>query len=75
MRAVTYRGTKDLRVENVPDLALQQPVDIFARVIATICGADLHPYRGRIPGMEDGAMQLTRYFARHQQAGEARISG
>ena len=75
MRAVTYRGTKDLRVENVPDLALQQPGDIFVRVIATICGSDLHPYRGRIPGMEDGDMQLTRYFVRHQQAREARTSG
>jgi threonine dehydrogenase-like Zn-dependent dehydrogenase len=55
MRAVTYYGTYDVRVDNVPDPILQEDDDILLRVTATaICGADLHLYRGRMPGMERG---------------------
>jgi threonine dehydrogenase-like Zn-dependent dehydrogenase len=55
MRALTYHGAKDVRVENVPDPAIRQPDDIILRVTATaICGSDLHLYRGKIPGLDDG---------------------
>lgn len=55
MRALTYQGPHDVRVENVADPALIAADDIVLRVTATaICGSDLHIYRGRIPGMEDG---------------------
>jgi len=55
MQALTYQGARDVRVETVPDPALQAPDDLILRVTATaICGSDLHIYRGKIPAMEDG---------------------
>jgi threonine dehydrogenase-like Zn-dependent dehydrogenase len=55
MQALTYHGTKDVRVEAVPDPVIQQADDILIRVTATaICGSDLHLYRGKIPNMKDG---------------------
>ena len=50
MRALTYHGAKDVRVDNVPDPQLQAKDDIILKVTATaICGSDLHLYRGKIP--------------------------
>ena len=55
MRALTYHGSKDVRVETVPDPVIQASDDVILRVTATaICGSDLHLYRGKIPMMEDG---------------------
>lgn len=55
MKALTYHGTKDVRVENVPDPMMMASDDIILRVTATaICGSDLHLYRGKVPGMEGG---------------------
>jgi threonine dehydrogenase-like Zn-dependent dehydrogenase len=55
MKALTFHGVKDVRVENVPDPVIQQPDDLLLRVTATaICGSDLHLYRGKIPAMEPG---------------------
>lgn len=55
MRALTYHGAKNVRVENAPDPELQQPDDIVLRVTATAsCGSDLHLYRGKIPSLERG---------------------
>jgi threonine dehydrogenase-like Zn-dependent dehydrogenase len=55
MKALTYQGTKKVRVETVPDPVLEADDDILLRVTATaICGSDLHIYRGKIPGMKDG---------------------
>lgn len=55
MRALTWQGSKDVRVETVPDPILVEQDDIILRVTATaICGSDLHLYRGKVPGMKDG---------------------
>jgi threonine dehydrogenase-like Zn-dependent dehydrogenase len=55
MKALTYHGSQDVRVETVPDPSITDPQDILLRVTATaICGSDLHIYRGKIPGMESG---------------------
>ena len=55
MLALTYQGSKDVRVETVPDPVLMADDDIILRVTATaICGSDLHIYRGKIPMMKDG---------------------
>ena len=55
MRALTYHGAKDLRIDTVPDPVIEQPDDIVLRVTATaICGSDLHIYRGKIPMVDDG---------------------
>ena len=55
MRAMTYHGAHDVRVETVPDPKLEAADDIILRVTATaICGSDLHLYRGKIPTVEHG---------------------
>jgi threonine dehydrogenase-like Zn-dependent dehydrogenase len=55
MRAMTYHGAHDVRVESVPDPILEAPDDIILRVTATaICGSDLHLYRGKVPTVEHG---------------------
>ncbi|MDM5176546.1 glutathione-dependent formaldehyde dehydrogenase [Massilia sp. DJPM01] len=55
MRALTYHGSNDVKVDNVPDPILQESDDIILKVTATaICGSDLHMYRGKIPAMKSG---------------------
>ena len=55
MRAVTWHGTRDVRVDRVPDPAILNPHDAIVRVTSTaICGSDLHLYNGLIPGMRPG---------------------
>ncbi|MET0613757.1 MAG: zinc-dependent alcohol dehydrogenase [Pseudomonas caspiana] len=55
MRALTYHGANDVRVDTVPDPVIQEVDDILLKVTATaICGSDLHLYRGKIPATESG---------------------
>lgn len=55
MQALTYHGSRDVRVETVPDPVRQADDDILLRVTATaICGSDLHIYRGKIPMVKHG---------------------
>jgi threonine dehydrogenase-like Zn-dependent dehydrogenase len=45
MKAVTWQGNHDVRVDTVPDPALEHPTDAIIRVTSTgICGSDLHLY-------------------------------
>jgi threonine dehydrogenase-like Zn-dependent dehydrogenase len=45
MKAVTWHGTHDVRVDTVPDPSIQDSTDAIVRVTATgICGSDLHLY-------------------------------
>ncbi|SFQ30647.1 Threonine dehydrogenase [Amycolatopsis arida] len=45
MKAVTWHGKRDVRVETVPDPRLVEPTDAIIRVTSTaICGSDLHLY-------------------------------
>ncbi|QFG67732.1 zinc-dependent alcohol dehydrogenase [Ornithinimicrobium pratense] len=46
MRALTWQGVEDVRVETVPDPVIQEPTDAIVRVTSTaICGSDLHLYK------------------------------
>ena len=45
MRAVTWQGKRDVRVESVPDPKIEEPTDAIIEVTSTnICGSDLHLY-------------------------------
>ncbi|MBN0048603.1 glutathione-dependent formaldehyde dehydrogenase [Streptomyces actuosus] len=45
MRAVTWQGRRDVRVENVPDPRIEEPTDAVIRVTSSgLCGSDLHLY-------------------------------
>jgi threonine dehydrogenase-like Zn-dependent dehydrogenase len=55
MRAVTYHGKRDVRVDTVPDPSVQQPTDAIVRVTSSgICGSDLHLYEVLGPFMGEG---------------------
>jgi threonine dehydrogenase-like Zn-dependent dehydrogenase len=45
MKAVTWHGKRDVRVDTVPDPEIQEPTDAIIEVTSTnICGSDLHLY-------------------------------
>jgi threonine dehydrogenase-like Zn-dependent dehydrogenase len=72
MKALTYQGTRDVRVETVEDPRLIAADDIILRVTATaICGSDLHIYRGKIPGMQDGDILGHEFMGIVEDAGPA----
>ena len=55
MKAVTWHGQRDVRVEDVPDPFVQEPTDAVIRVTTTnICGSDLHLYEPLAPFMGVG---------------------
>lgn len=55
MRALTWHGKHDVRVETVPDPEIVNPRDAIIKVTATaICGSDLHLYDSMIPSMHRG---------------------
>jgi threonine dehydrogenase-like Zn-dependent dehydrogenase len=55
VRAVTWQGFEDVRVEEVPDPRIQEPTDALVAITSTaICGSDLHLYRPLTPFMERG---------------------
>jgi len=55
MKAVTWHGQRDVRVEEVPDPVVQKPTDAVIRVTTTnICGSDLHLYEPMAPFMGVG---------------------
>lgn len=57
MRAVVYRGERDVRVEDVPEPGLVADDDAIVKVRkAAICGSDLHFYNGRVPGVFEGTV-------------------
>ena len=55
MKAVTWQGKRDVRVEEVPDPAIVEPTDVIVRVTSTgICGSDLHLYEVLGPFLDAG---------------------
>jgi threonine dehydrogenase-like Zn-dependent dehydrogenase len=55
MKAVTYHGRRDVRVEQVSDPAIREPTDAIVRITSTaICGSDLHLYEVLAPFIDEG---------------------
>ncbi len=45
MKALTFHGKRDVRIDEVPDPSIQDPTDAIVRITSTaICGSDLHLY-------------------------------
>jgi threonine dehydrogenase-like Zn-dependent dehydrogenase len=45
MKALTWQGTRDVRVDTVPDPRIEHPTDAIIKVTSSgICGSDLHLY-------------------------------
>ncbi len=55
MKALTWHGKHDVRIDTVDDPEIINPRDAIIKVTATaICGSDLHLYDGYIPTMQSG---------------------
>ena len=55
MKAVTYHGKRDVRVDTVDDPSIEKPNDAIIRVTSTgICGSDLHLYEVLGPYLDAG---------------------
>jgi threonine dehydrogenase-like Zn-dependent dehydrogenase len=55
MKALTWHGKRDVRVEEVPDPKIEQPTDAIVKITSTaICGSDLHLYEVLGPYLKPG---------------------
>ncbi|MGW9197285.1 zinc-dependent alcohol dehydrogenase [Micromonospora chersina] len=55
MKALTWHGKRDVRVEDVPDPRIEEPTDAVIRITSTaICGSDLHLYEVLGPYLKPG---------------------
>lgn len=55
MKALTWQGKRDVRVEEVPDPRIESPTDAIVRITSTaICGSDLHLYEVLGPYLKPG---------------------
>ncbi|MFJ5546246.1 zinc-dependent alcohol dehydrogenase [Streptomyces sp. NPDC093225] len=55
MKALTWHGTADVRVDTVADPVIEDPTDVIVRITTTgLCGSDLHLYQVFGPFLEEG---------------------
>jgi threonine dehydrogenase-like Zn-dependent dehydrogenase len=55
VKAVTWQGTHDMQVSEVPDPRIEEPTDAIIKVTSSgLCGSDLHLYETLAPFMEPG---------------------
>ena len=55
MKALTWQGRSDVRIDDVPDPRIEHPTDAVIRVTSTaICGSDLHLYDPLGPFLSKG---------------------
>jgi threonine dehydrogenase-like Zn-dependent dehydrogenase len=55
MKALTWHGKRDVRVDTVPDPVLEHPTDAIIRVTSSgLCGSDLHLYEVLGPFIAQG---------------------
>ncbi|MFD0274051.1 alcohol dehydrogenase catalytic domain-containing protein [Kitasatospora sp. NPDC127111] len=55
MRALTWHGRRDVRVDTVPDPAIKDPTDVIIKVTTSgLCGSDLHLYEVLGPFLDVG---------------------
>jgi threonine dehydrogenase-like Zn-dependent dehydrogenase len=55
MKALTYHGRRDVRVDTVPDPTIEHPTDAIIQVTSSgLCGSDLHLYEVLGPFLDSG---------------------
>ena len=55
MKALTWHGRRDVRVDDVPDPVIKEPNDAIIRVTSSgLCGSDLHLYEVLGPFIGEG---------------------
>jgi len=72
MKAAVYYGPEQIRATDIPDATIRQDHEMLVKVTATsICGSDLHLYRGALdPIMDKGKSQTG-----HELIGEVLAVG
>jgi 2-desacetyl-2-hydroxyethyl bacteriochlorophyllide A dehydrogenase len=71
MRAVTFQGPGEVRVDEVGDPELTAPDEAIVRVEASgVCGSDLHIYHGRV-AIEEGFILGHEYVGTVTAVGDA----
>ena len=72
MRALTWHGTNDVRVDTVSDPEIINPRDAIIKITSTaICGSDLHLYDGFIPGAAPGDVLVHAFMREVVETGSA----
>ncbi|MBC7294508.1 MAG: alcohol dehydrogenase catalytic domain-containing protein [Thermoleophilia bacterium] len=72
MRAVRLVGPRELRVDEVPDPEIQAANNAVVQVTkSAICGADLLPYWGHVPGFEWGTVMGHEFVGVVKEVGSA----
>ncbi|WP_230482883.1 zinc-dependent alcohol dehydrogenase [Sphingomonas sp. Leaf21] len=72
MKALTWHGKHDVRIDNVDDPGIVNPRDAIIKVTATaICGSDLHLYDGYIPTMQSGDILGHEFMGEVVETGSA----
>lgn len=67
MKAAIYFGPENIRCTDIPDPVLKADHEMLVRVVATsICGSDLHLFRGAL----DGIMEKGKSQTGHELIGE-----
>lgn len=57
MKAVVFHGIGDIRLDDVPEPKIKEPMDAIVRLTkSAICGTDLHMIRGTFTGMKPGTI-------------------
>jgi len=70
MRALTFRGIKDIQLEDVPEPKIEAPGDAIVRVErAGLCGSDLHVFHGREIGIDPGTVMGHEFVGRVVETG------
>jgi threonine dehydrogenase-like Zn-dependent dehydrogenase len=55
MKALTWHGKRDVRVDEVPDPTIEEPTDAIVKITSSaICGSDLHLYEVLGPYLNSG---------------------
>ena len=71
MRALTWHGKHDVRMETVPDPKIVNPRDAIIKITSTaICGSDLHLYDSIIPTLMPGDILGHEFMGEVMEVGE-----
>ncbi|MCW3156885.1 zinc-dependent alcohol dehydrogenase [Micropruina sonneratiae] len=71
MKALTWHGPEDVRIDEVPDPVIEQPTDAVIRVTSTaICGSDLHLYGVLAPFLTKGDILGHEFMGIVEQVGD-----
>jgi len=55
MKALTWHGKRDVRIDEVPDPSIKEPTDAIIRLTTSgLCGSDLHLYEVMSPFLSEG---------------------